>query len=62
MGGSYGGYMTLAALAFEPEEFAVGVDIFGVANWIRTLESIPPYWESFRLGALQGDRRPRGGP
>jgi len=49
MGGSYGGYMTLAALAFEPEEFVCGVDIFGVANWIRTLENIPPYWESFRL-------------
>ncbi len=49
MGGSYGGYMTLAALAFEPEEFVCGVDIFGVANWIATLENIPPYWESFRL-------------
>ena len=48
LGGSYGGYMTLAALAFTPEEFAVGVDIFGVANWLRTLNSIPPYWESFR--------------
>jgi dipeptidyl aminopeptidase/acylaminoacyl peptidase len=48
MGGSYGGYMTLAALAFKPEEFAVGVDLFGVANWVRTLKSIPPYWESFR--------------
>ena len=48
MGGSYGGYMTLAALAFEPEEFVCGVDIFGVANWILTLENIPPYWESFR--------------
>jgi hypothetical protein len=49
IGGSYGGYMVLAALAYKPEEFAVGVDIFGVANWVRTLESIPPYWESFRL-------------
>jgi dipeptidyl aminopeptidase/acylaminoacyl peptidase len=48
IGGSYGGYMTLAALAFKPEEFAVGVDIFGVSNWVRTLQSIPPYWESFR--------------
>jgi dipeptidyl aminopeptidase/acylaminoacyl peptidase len=48
MGGSYGGYMVLAALAFKPEEFAVGVDIFGVSNWVRTLQSIPPYWESFR--------------
>lgn len=48
MGGSYGGYMTLAALAFRPEAFKVGIDIFGVSNWIRTLESIPPYWESQR--------------
>ena len=47
-GGSYGGYMVLAALAFKPEEFAVGVDLFGVSNWVRTLQSIPPYWESFR--------------
>ena len=48
LGGSYGGYMVLAALAFKPEEFNAGVDIFGVANWVRTLKSIPPYWESFR--------------
>lgn len=48
MGGSYGGYMVAAALAFEPEVFDVGVDIFGVTNWSRTLTSIPPWWESFR--------------
>ena len=48
IGGSYGGYMVLAALAFKPQEFAAGVDIFGVSNWVRTLQSIPPYWESFR--------------
>ena len=48
MGGSYGGCMVLAALAFHPEEFKVGVDLFGVANWIRTLRSIPPYWEANR--------------
>ncbi|ACA88769.1 S9 family peptidase [Shewanella woodyi] len=48
MGGSYGGYMTAAALAFEPEEFKVGIDIFGVTNWVRTLNSIPPWWESFK--------------
>ncbi|MDC8784056.1 S9 family peptidase [Roseateles koreensis] len=53
MGGSYGGYMTLAALAFRPEAFKVGVDIFGVSNWLRTLESIPPYWESYRLALYQ---------
>jgi len=48
MGGSYGGYMTLAALAFRPEVFDVGVNIFGVANWLRTLESIPAWWEAQR--------------
>jgi len=37
LGGSYGGYMVLAALAYEPEAFEVGVDIFGVANWVGTL-------------------------
>jgi dipeptidyl aminopeptidase/acylaminoacyl peptidase len=47
-GGSYGGCMVLGALAFHPNEFKVGVDLFGVANWLRTLRSIPPYWESFR--------------
>lgn len=48
IGGSYGGYMVMAALAFAPEEFDVGVNIFGVTNWLRTLKSIPPHWESFR--------------
>lgn len=48
MGGSYGGYMVMAALAFAPEEFNVGVNIFGVTNWLRTLKSIPPWWTSFR--------------
>lgn len=48
LGGSYGGYMTLAALCFHPNEFKTGVDLFGVANWLRTLREIPPYWESFR--------------
>jgi dipeptidyl aminopeptidase/acylaminoacyl peptidase len=48
IGGSYGGYMVLAALAFKPGEFDVGVNIFGVSNWVRTIESIPAWWESFR--------------
>lgn len=48
IGGSYGGYMTLAALCFQPNEFKAGVDLFGVANWLRTLKEVPPYWESFK--------------
>lgn len=48
IGGSYGGYMTMAALTYTPEEFAVGVNIYGVTNWMRTLKSIPSWWESFR--------------
>ena len=47
-GGSYGGNMVLNALCLHPDEFEVGVDLFGVANWLRTLRSIPPYWEAFR--------------
>jgi dipeptidyl aminopeptidase/acylaminoacyl peptidase len=47
-GGSYGGYMVLAALTFRPEAFAAGVDLFGISNWVRTLKSIPPWWEYFR--------------
>lgn len=47
MGGSYGGYLTMAALAFT-DEFDAGINIFGVTNWVRTLESIPPWWASFR--------------
>ena len=48
IGGSYGGYMTAAALTFHPDAFEVGINIFGVTNWERTLASIPPWWESFR--------------
>jgi dipeptidyl aminopeptidase/acylaminoacyl peptidase len=48
IGGSYGGYMVCAALAFRPGVFEVGVDIFGVTNWVRTLKSIPPWWEAGR--------------
>jgi dipeptidyl aminopeptidase/acylaminoacyl peptidase len=48
LGGSYGGYLTLAAMTFRPEEFQAGVDLFGISNWVRTLESIPPWWEAIR--------------
>jgi dipeptidyl aminopeptidase/acylaminoacyl peptidase len=57
LGGSYGGYMTLAALTLQPDAFRVGVDLFGISNWVRTLSSIPPWWTSFReaLYAELGD-------
>ncbi len=45
MGGSYGGYATLAGLTFTPDTFACGVDIVGPSNLETLLESIPPYWE-----------------
>ena len=48
MGGSYGGYMVAAALAFQPDAFDVGVDIFGVTNWSRTLSQIPAWWGAQR--------------
>lgn len=48
MGISYGGYATLVGLTFTPNEFQCGVDIVGPSNLVTLLESIPPYWESFR--------------
>ena len=49
MGGSYGGYMTAAALAFHPTTFDAGINIFGVTNWTRTLQSIPAWWGAQRI-------------
>lgn len=49
MGGSYGGYTTLAGVAFTPDVYAAAVDIVGPSNLITLLESIPPYWEAGRI-------------
>jgi dienelactone hydrolase len=48
MGGSYGGYATLAGVAFTPDVYAAAVDIVGPSNLITLMESIPPYWEAAR--------------
>lgn len=48
MGGSYGGYATLAGVAFTPDVYAAGVAIVAPSNMITLLESIPPYWEPIR--------------
>ncbi len=57
MGGSYGGYATLAGLAFTPDLYACGVDIVGPSNIFTLLESIPPYWEAGKamLYGMVGD-------
>ncbi len=44
LGGSYGGYATLAGLTFTPDVFAAGVDIVGPSNLVTLLKTIPPYW------------------
>ncbi|PAX06841.1 S9 family peptidase [Sphingomonas lenta] len=49
MGGSYGGYATLAGLTFTPDKFACGVDIVGPSNLFTLLQTIPPYWEAVKL-------------
>lgn len=46
IGGSYGGYATLAGLAFTPAAFACGVDVVGPSNLETLLATIPPYWEA----------------
>jgi len=48
MGGSYGGYATLAGVTFTPDLYAAGVSIVGPSNLITLLESVPPYWEQIR--------------
>jgi dipeptidyl aminopeptidase/acylaminoacyl peptidase len=48
LGGSYGGYATLAGVAFTPDLYAAAVDIVGPSNLITLMESIPPYWEAAR--------------
>jgi dipeptidyl aminopeptidase/acylaminoacyl peptidase len=48
LGGSYGGYATLAGVTFTPDLYAAAVDIVGPSNLITLLESIPPYWEPIR--------------
>ena len=48
MGGSYGGYATLAGLTFTPDLYACGVDIVGPSNLKTLLEATPPYWQTLR--------------
>jgi len=49
LGGSYGGYATLAGVAFTPDLYAAAVAIVAPSNLITLLETIPPYWESERI-------------
>ena len=58
MGGSYGGYATLAGLTRDPERFAAGVDIVGPSHVATLIKSVPPYWKPMmkmfddRVGSL----------
>jgi dipeptidyl aminopeptidase/acylaminoacyl peptidase len=61
MGGSYGGYATLAGLTFTPELYCCGVDIVGPSHIKTLLQSIPPYWApmkkmfQLRVGDVEKD-------
>jgi dipeptidyl aminopeptidase/acylaminoacyl peptidase len=46
-GGSYGGYATLAGVAFTPDLYAAAVDYVGVANLLTFMKTIPPYWKPY---------------
>ncbi|MBP7173809.1 MAG: S9 family peptidase [Cloacibacterium sp.] len=63
MGGSYGGYATLAGLAFTPDLYAAGVDIVGPSNIFTLLDSIPAYWEAGKamLYGMVGDPNTEAG-
>lgn len=49
MGGSYGGYATLAGVAFTPDLYQAAVSVVGPSNLLTLLETIPPYWEAGRI-------------
>ncbi len=58
-GGSYGGYLVLAGLAFQPQRWAAGVDIVGISNLVTFLENTAPWRRRFRereYGSLEHDR------
>jgi dipeptidyl aminopeptidase/acylaminoacyl peptidase len=58
-GGSYGGYMTLAGLAFQPELWAAGVEIVGISNLVTFLQNTSDYRRAHReleYGSLAHDR------
>ncbi len=63
MGGSYGGYATLAGLTFTPDAFKCGVDIVGPSNLNTLLSTVPAYWASFyeQLAKRMGDPRTEEG-
>ena len=59
-GGSYGGYMVLAGLAFHPDLWAAGVDIVGVSSLVTFLENTSAYRRAYRereYGRLDEDRQ-----
>jgi dipeptidyl aminopeptidase/acylaminoacyl peptidase len=58
-GGSYGGYMVLAGLAFQPERWAAGVDVVGMSDLVTFLENTSSWRRAFRereYGSLEHDR------
>jgi len=63
LGGSYGGYATLAGLTFTPDAFKCGVDLFGPSNLNTLLSTVPAYWASFyeQLAKRMGDPRTEAG-
>lgn len=59
MGGSYGGFMVLAGLAFYPELWAAAIDIVGIGNFVTFLENTAAYRRTLReaeYGSLEHDR------
>lgn len=61
MGGSYGGYATLAGVTFTPDLYCAGVDFFGPSNLVTFRETVPPYWKpagimmDIRIGDMEDD-------
>ncbi len=56
-GGSYGGYATLAGIAYTPDLYAAAVDYVGVSNLLTFMNTIPPYWKPMltKMHSMVGD-------
>jgi dipeptidyl aminopeptidase/acylaminoacyl peptidase len=58
LGASYGGFSVMAQLIQKHHDWRCGVNVVGVANWVRVIENWPPFWRNrFMFEAFYGDPR-----
>ena len=51
-GGSYGGFMTLMAIGRTPDEWAAGVELYGIIDWMTMLQHEDPTLQQYEKSLL----------